>query len=248
MRVIFVSLGVLFVVFLCVLITKFWGKSQSFVDYSHPFTASAPADLRFVKPSYEKLEAAIESESPLFLDVGITRDGKLVLPKADFKKPIRNADLSEIKDQVLLLSDFSEKLRSRRIIFNILDSVIAVHEVFVHGMKEIGYEKGENFLVTSEYEQPVKTLKELMPSWLYGSSRPEILKIMAMQSMFVLEAATIRADFVIHPLMIRKQKFFNDDLLNELKRRHKRFIVGPISPQDEAEARLLQPFAVIVKD
>ncbi len=246
MRVIFVSAGVLFVVFLCVLITKFWGKSQNFIDYKHPFTAEVPAELQFVRPSYAKLESAINSGSPLFLDVGITSDGKLILPKAAFKKPIRNADYSEIKDQVVLLSDVSDKLKSRRIIFNILDSVIAVHQVFVQNMKEIGFDKGENFLVTSEYEQPVKTLKELVPSWLFGSSRPEILKIVAMQSMFVLEATTIRADFVIHPLMIRNQKFFNADLLEELKRRHKRFIVGPIEAQEVAEARLLHPFAVIV--
>ena len=248
MKVIFVSIGVLFVVLLCVLITKFWGKSQTYTDYAHPFTTSAPEDLRFVKPSFEKLEAAINSDSPLFLDVGITRDQKLVIPKTVFKKPIRNADLAEIKDQVILVSDVSEKLKTRRIIFNVLDSVIAVHEVFLHNMKEIGFEKGDNFLVTSEYEQPVKALKELVPSWIYGSTRPEILKIVAMQSMHVLEAASIRADVVIHPLKIKNQNFFNEELLQELQRRHKRIIVGPISPQEVPEALLLHPFAVVVND
>ncbi len=248
MRVIFVTIGVLFVVFLCVLITKFWGKSQVYIDYVHPFTASAPADLTFSRPGFATLQTDIDSQKNLFLDIGITRDQQLVIPKTEIKKPIRNLSYADIKDQVILLSDISEILKTRRMIFNILDSVIAVHEIIFENFKNIGFEKGENFLVTSEFEQPVKALKDIAPSWIYGSTRPEILKIVAMQSMYILEAATIRADFIIQPLNIRNQKFFNEELLQELKRRHKRIIVGPISQQEVPEAMLLHPFAIIVND
>ena len=248
MRLIFVSIGALFISFICVLTVKFWGKSQVYTEYKHPFFTTDAKPLIFEKPSFKNLEADLNSDKNLFLDVAITRDQRLVAPKQEFTKPIRNLNYNEIKDQVLLISDFKEQLKKHKIIFNVLDSVIAVHEVFLDNMKEISFEAGDNFIVTSEYEQPVKALKELVPAWLYGSTKPEILKIVAMQSMHVLEAANIRADVVIHPLKIHNQFFFNEDLLKELAHRYKRFIVGPVTPEEIPQARALGAFAIIVAD
>jgi hypothetical protein len=114
-------------------------------------------------------------------------------------------------------------------------------------MKLLGFEKGKNFIVTSQYEAPVKALKEAAPALLFGSTEPEILKILAMQSMYILEAVSIRADIIIHSLKIKNHDFFNDEIVAELKKRHKRIIVGPVATSEEiAQARKLQPYAIIL--
>lgn len=247
MKVIAVSIGSILVTLVCVFIVKFWGQSQRFTEYKHPFLAATEMQ-KFVKPSFAKLAADIDSEPNLYLDVAITRDQKLVLPKIKFTKPVRNSTLEEIKENVIAVTDLKSTLKNKKIIFNILDSVIAVHEVFADGIKELGLEKGENFLVTSEYEQPVKALKELVPEWLYGSTKPEILKMVAMQSMHVLEAASIRADVIVHPLKIHNQYFFNDEMMLELKRRYKKIILGPLTSEEVPQAELLHPYAIIIQD
>ena len=107
-------------------------------------------------------------------------------------------------------------------------------------------EKGENFIITSSFEAPLKALKEIAPALVYGSTQPEILKIVAMQSMYLLEATTLRADVIIHPLKIRNQHFFNEEIMTEMTRRHKKIIVGPLYEGELAEALLLKPYGVIV--
>ncbi|MEQ1722936.1 MAG: hypothetical protein ABL930_07145, partial [Pseudobdellovibrio sp.] len=64
---------------------------------------------------------------------------------------------------------------------------------------------------------------------------------------YILEAASIRADIIIHTLKIKNHDFFNDEIIAELKKRHKRIIVGPVANSEElAQAKSLQPYAVIL--
>lgn len=252
MRIIAVTIGSLFVSFLIFWTIKFWGRSIVYVDYKHPlYTAAATQaePIIFVKPSYQNLEAAIKSEPNLYLDVVSTNDGKLVLMKKQWeskRKAVRFTNYDEVKDDAILVSDLAEVLATKKIIFNILENAQAGHAIFFEEIKKAKLEKGENFIVTSPYEAIASSLKELAPSLLYGSTQPEILKITAMRGMHLIEALNLRADVVIHPLLIHNQKFFDETLLNELAHRHKRFIVGPIDQNEMVEAEALKPFGIIV--
>lgn len=251
MRVLLVTIGSLFVLFICYGIVKLWGQSQVYPEYKHAFYSGSDLPVEFIKPKYENIEKTLKEKIFLFLDVVVTQDQKLIVPKKAWKqadKPIRYSMLDEIKNDVLVLQDFKDILPSKRIIFNIIENSQAVHENFVHNMKELGLENGENFAVTSPYEAPIKALKELAPAYLYGTTQPEILKILAMQSMYVIEAVNLRADFVIHPLKIRNQKFFSEDLLKEVARRHRRIIVGPITEAEKDEAIKLKPYGLVVEE
>lgn len=251
MRIILVILGCLFVFGTSLLTVKFWGQSQVYTEYKHPMLQKSDVVVEFIKPSYENLEKDLESTPNIYLDVATTLDQKLVAPKKKWPisiKPIRNSNYQEIKEDVFLISDFQQNLKSKKIIFNLLENAAAVHEIFLYNMQQMGFEKGENYIVTSQYEPPIKALKESAPALVYGSTQPEILKIVAMQSMFVLEAANIRADVIIHPLKIRNQNFYNEELLAELNKRYKRIIVGPIAGSEKEEALGLKPFAIIIQE
>ena len=249
MRILIVSIATLIIFFISFLTVKFWGKSQHFTDYKHPMLQAENLPIEYFRPSYQYLDEVIKSKQNIYLDVTVTFDQKLVIPKRKWlstEKPLRLLSYEEVKNDVLLVSDIKEFLKNKKIIFNFVENAQAIHETFIHDMKNIGLESGQNFIVTSDFEAPLKALKELAPALIYGSSKPEILKIVAMQSMYLLEAASLRADIIIHPLKIHQQDFFNDTLLLELNRRFKKIIVGPIELNELTKAESLKPLAIII--
>jgi hypothetical protein len=250
MRILIVTIGTLFIFSISLLTVKYWGKGQVYTDYKHPMYDVQSLPLEFYKPSFEQLDAALRSDKNLFLDLAVTFDQKLVIPKRKWvstEKPLRLFSYEDVKNDVIVVTDLKEQLASKKIIFNLSENAQAIHETFIYTMKLLGFQKGENFIVTSQYEAPVKALKEAAPALLFGSTEPEILKIVAMQSMFILEAVSIRADIIIHALKIKNHDFFNEEIRAELKKRHKRIIVGPVANSEElAQALKLQPYAVIL--
>lgn len=251
MKIIYVTIATFFVLATGFFTVKFWGQGQTYVEYKHPIFDVKKTPLIFVKPSYENLHKALKDEANLFLNVTATADQKLVVPLVDWQqdqKPIHYSAYEEIKDKVVLLADYKNIITTKKIIFNIYVNSQAIHEIFVHNIKELGLEKGENFIVTSPFEAPIKALKEIAPAFVYGSTQPEILKIVSMQSMYLLEALNLRADVVVQPLTLKKHFFFNEELLAELKKRYKKIIVGPLAAEEREAADKLEPFAVIVND
>jgi hypothetical protein len=68
-----------------------------------------------------------------------------------------------------------------------------------------------------------------------------------MESLGLIEAATMRADVLMYPLTYYKQTFYTETLQTELKRRFKKTIVGPISASEIEEAKKLNPLGIIVQ-
>ena len=248
MRILIVTVFTAFVCLVSFWMIKFWGRSQGYIEYHHPMYVVSEKPLLFIKPKFENMQQTLEQAENLFLDVAVTSDQKLVIPKKIWttsEKPIRYSTLAEIQDHVIDVQQMKELLKTKKIIFNLIENAQAVHENFLENMKQIGFEKGQNFIVTSPYEAPIKSLKDIAPALLFGTTQPEILKIVAMNSMGLIEAANIRADVVIHPLYLKKQLFFTDDLMAELKHRYKKIIVGPLSDSEKNQAMELKPYGLI---
>lgn len=249
MRLIVVTLLTLFISLVCFLTIKFWGQSLTYTEYKHPMLQPEQTPVEFYKPSFAALDSEIAGDHNLYLDLSVTFDQKLVIPRRVWlstEKPLRLFKYDEVKEDVILFSEVAPKLKNKKLILNIIENAQAVHETFVHEMKQVGFEKGENFIVLSPYEAPAKALKEIAPAFVYGATQPEILKIVAMQSMYLLEAVSLRADVVIHPLKIRGHEFFNEALRDELKKRYKRMIIGPVDSEESAAARQLEPLGIII--
>ena len=253
MRIFLVTLGSLFFCTIIFWTIKFWGRSQVFSEYPHPlfeYAKKQHGPLYFIKPSPHLVEQDLDSAENLYLDVATTGDQKVVVAKEIWdlkKKPIRFSNYEDIKNDVILLSSLKEKLIQKKFIFNLSENAQAGHMIFFDELKSLQIEKGENFIITSPYEALIKALKEVAPALLYGSTQPEILKMTAMKSMGLIEALTLRADIIIYPLRINKQKFYDETLQDELRRRHKNFIVGPISESEMEEAKALKPWGIIIQ-
>lgn len=249
-RILIVTVFTLILSSICFWIVKLWGQSQTYPDYNHPLFTNQTTPITFIKPSYESLKSDLQGEDNLYLNVSSTLDQKVVLPIRAWalnEKPLRNQNYGDVKNDVILLTDYKDKLKSRKIIFNLIENAQAGHGIFFYAITEMGFQSGDNFIVTSPYEALIKALKEMQPALVYGTTTPEILKILAMNSMFLPEAVNIRADVIIHPLKIRNQTFFTPELLKEFARRHKRIIVGPIAESEKEKAVSLNPYGLIIQ-
>lgn len=233
---------------------KFWGQSQPYSAYEHPFFADPNIQL-FVKPSFEKVDQILTTTTEnVYLDIANTADQKVVIVShakidhaTDHTLDIRNKKYADVEKEVLLLEKYKDHLKNRKIIFNLAENAIAGHLIFTDELKKLGLDEGKNIIVTTPYEILARAIKEIKPTLLYGTTQPEILKIKAMESLHLIEAANIRADIVIYPLKYYNQTFYSETLLVEIKRRYKKFIVGPIPAHEIESAKKLNPFGIIVE-
>jgi hypothetical protein len=227
---------------------KFWGLSQRYIDYNHPFYSKVQTPLMFQKSNSETLIKNLNSKQNLYLDIALTLDQQIVLPLNSINTKFRSDNFTKLSEPAALLSDYAEQLKDRKIILNLIENPIAGPDIILAELKKMGFEKAENFVFTSPFDAQMKDLKDKAPAYLFATSNPEILRIKAMESVYLMEAAVFRSDIVIHPLKFYNQLFFTDTLRNDLQRRFKRFIVGPVNPKDIEEARKLNPFGIIVQD
>ena len=239
---------------LCLFATfKMWGQSQVFIDYQHPFltTESRPVVFTIPKDNWTLEDLADPSKKNLYLNFGVTQDEITVI----LRKPIhqvRTKLFADIQADVYTADQIKSALQNKKIIFNVLENPIGGPEFFVEFIEKIGFQEARNFLVLSPFEAPMKYLKERQPAYLYGTTQPEILRIKALESIWLIEASTFRADMVVHPEYYYKREFFTDKLRTELQRRFRPFIVGPIPSENLATAKDLwtskNAFALIVND
>ncbi len=251
MRILIVTVGCLFVCALSFIAIKQFGRSQVYAEYSHPMLRTEPTELApriFIKPATGKLTQSLAGDENLFLDVALTIDQKLVVLNDQSSQHIRSVTYAQVEKQVV---PFSEALKmankgDRKFILNFTENAVGTQEIFLNEVKQMQLEKGQNFIVVSDYEASMRGLKELQPALIFGTTKPEILRLVAMESMHLIEATSLRADVVIHPLKIRGQNFYTPNLVAELSRRHVKIVIGPIAPSELAEAQKLKPLGIVI--
>jgi hypothetical protein len=242
---VFVSLFVSAIFFFTI---KFWGLSQRFIDYSHPFYSKVEEPLIFKKSNASTLIDNLNSKDNLYIDIAITRDQQIVLPLDSQNTKFRAEDFAKLSQPAALMSDYAEKLKNRRIILNLIENPIAGPDIILSELKKMGFDKENYFVFTSPFDAQMKDLKEKAPAFLFGTGAPEILRIKSLESVYLIEAAVFRSDIVIHPLHFYKEDFFTNALKQNLKRRYKRFIVGPIDSKQIDAAKNLAPLGIIIQD
>ena len=244
----FVSIVIaLFVSGIFFFMIKFWGLSQPHIDYNHNFYKDVTTPLIFKTLTERNFTELLHSSEPLYIHLAITADDKVVLAFPESQLSYRKIKFADLKNQGILLEKEIEFLNNKKIIFNVIENPAAGPDILFAEFQKLKLDKAENFIITSPYEAVLKELKTKSPTWIFGTSTPEILKIKAMESLFLIESASYRADMVIYPLKYYHQDFYSEKMLTDLKRRFKRFIVGPIPEKDLSEAKKLNPFGIILE-
>ncbi len=259
MRLLFISVGTLFVFVMLLLMTRFWGLSQGYKAFVHPFLEPAkPWQAVRVFDLKTAEDLVLKKKDVIFwLDLAKTQDHQFLVVNPDRRMDLTPELMKEayhgnktyfydlqvlrkVYDQELLLNDFLEKFPTTRMILNVRDNAMAVHTSLAD---LINAEKASSrVLIQSDIELVLKTIKELQPLWLYGTSRSDIMRLLNFESIGLLPTCSFVGDVFIAPFKIRRRVAFNAGVLEEARRRQKTIFLGPLENQTEVlDAHGLNP-------
>lgn len=274
MRIFFITLASLIVVGILILMARIWGLGQNYPPYEHAFFQGAQP-LLIVKTT--TLEAAQKTlaekpEAVLWLDVRFSREKvPFILPAAkdkeflEFKRQAQEKNpttpifigarlseypweqINEFYKTTPALREFYEQFPKTRFILNIIDNVADAHTALVDAIQE--FKPNERTFIQSDVLVIMTSVKELKPEWVYGTSTPDLMRLLTFDSMYVLPSTQFKGDVFVSPFTILKRPAFNDDIIAEMRRRNKRVFLGPIeNAQQLAEASRLKADGLITEN
>lgn len=216
MKVFIISIVTLFFTAMFLLTIRFWGLGQSSLPFETRFLENKPA-LFFIPTSLENLNE-LHQKYPLagfYFETQFENDRLFI-----FKTPIQDIlkPLSGVKKIVVVNHDSQNS------------HTVTISELRFLDAKNIK----DELLFTSDYALLTENVKKEFPLWTYGSSRAEILKLNSFLSLWIGPASPVKSDIYISPYTIRNRNVVNKELIEELQRRKKPIIIGPIENQEQA--------------
>ena len=261
MRLLLISIGSLVLALFILLTARMWGQGQSYPEYVHPFFGQIPFNILQVTTVTEAQNALIKYPQIVFqLPVRMSQDlilfvldsqseqklilylqnqqeqnpGQLILKS----QKIYDYSWSEIKQYLNKLSINTEELKTfykqfaeQKFILDVLDNTYDIDQELIKQLK--AFQPDERTLLQSDIGTILSAVKMLKPEWLYGSSKADLVRMKTMQSMWILPALQFKGDVLIAPVKMQNRDFLNPDIISELRRRHKKIIVGPIQNEQE---------------
>lgn len=274
MRFILVTFFSLLFVGIVLFAARIWGDGQTFPIYEHGFFKENQELTVLKVTSLEQAQAAVQEKPDvvIWLDVRISQDNILYVlsPSADveFLNFIKAEQEKHPDQQIMtggkltgytweklksfykdaaLLKEYYEKLPQTRFVVNIVDNVLDVH-AFVNQVLE-PLNPGSRTLIQSDTLVIMTSVKALRPEWLYGTGTADLMRLLSFDSLWILSSVQFKGDVFISPFKLLKRPAFNDAGIAEMRRRHKRVLLGPIENATElAEARRLKADGLIVND
>jgi len=247
MRVLLISFATIFLLFIALLITRLWGQGQQFADFQHPFFDGPSSVLILKAQNQNQMDEAIATKPDIaiWLDVETSLDKKIIVFAKEFSPQEMSVeayrgprsmayDLQKLKNmhpQVKELHEVVSKYPAQRFVLNVLDNVESVHKWLTESTRGLSGEK--RFLLQSDYNVVMSSIKELEPFWLYGSSQADLMRFLTFDSMWILPAVPFKGDVFVSPFKLMKRPAFNEKILAEVRRRNKKIVLGPATDKSE---------------
>lgn len=262
MRIFFITVSSLVVLGILILMARIWGLGQNYPLYEHAFFNN-PTPLVIVK--VETLENAhntlkLRPDAVLWLDVRFSREKvPFILPARrdqEFLTALQKEQelspttpimigsklseypweqINEFYKDTPALREFYTQFPETRFVLNVVDNVADAHTSVVEAIKE--FKPNSRTLIQSDALIILTSIKDLKPEWVYGTSTPDIMRLLTFDSLYVLTTTQFMGDVFIAPFTLMKRPAFNDNIIAEMRRRNKRIFLGPIRTKEElAEA------------
>ena len=108
------------------------------------------------------------------------------------------------------------------------------HEVHIAVTKAIeNLNPNHRTMIQSDALIILKSIKEIRPEFIYGTSTPDIMRFLVMNSMWIIPSTQFKGDVYVAPFKVQNRPAFNDDVIAEVRRRNKRIYLGPITTAEE---------------
>lgn len=267
MRVLLISIATFIVIGVLILMTRIWGLGQTFQEFPHEFFAGG-TPLTVVKAdSLDSVRAILakKSDAAIWIDVRVSNDkvAFVLAPSRDEEFMVNRLKMQEANPQTRIytggrLSEYSwEQINEfykttpalkeyylqfpqTRFVLNLVDNAMDVHVTVTDAIEGLNPDK--RTIIQSEANVVIDSVKSLKPAWLYGTSVPDLVRMLTFDSLYLLPAIQYKGDVFIAPFKISKRNAFNADIITEMRRRHKKVLLGPLKSAEEyAKAQTYSP-------
>jgi hypothetical protein len=267
MRVLLISIATFIVIGVLILMARIWGQGQTFAEFPHEYFAG-PAPLIVVKAdSLDAVRAILakKSNAAIWIDVRVSNDkvAFVLSPSRDEEFMVNRLKMQEANPQTRIytggrlseysweqinefykttpaLKEYYQQFPQTRFVLNLVDNAMDVHVTVTDAIAELNPDK--RTIIQSEANVVIDSVKTLKPAWLYGTSVPDLARMLTFDSLYVLPAIQFKGDVFIAPFRVSKRDAFNADIIAEMRRRHKRIILGPLKSAEEyAKAQTYSP-------
>ena len=258
MRLLLTTLAAGTILFMVVLTARIWGLGQTFPVFEHPFLAG-PSPLIIVKAQkIAEIEAilAVQKDAIIWLDTRVSmdrtafvlnpaRDQEFV--KAFAEKQKENPSEKIVKGNKISFYDWKEisafypkaptlpevyaKFPQQRFILNVYDNVMNVDQIVIEALKES--KADDRTFVQSDTLVVMTSIKDSKPEWVYGTSQADLMRFLTFNDMWILPTTQYKGDVFVAPFKILNRPAFNADVIDEMRRRHKKIFLGPIKTHEE---------------
>ncbi|MCX7977369.1 MAG: hypothetical protein N2578_00025 [Bdellovibrionaceae bacterium] len=266
MRLFVLSLGAVKLLVLGLFLAKFWGKSQTYARFDHPFFSRHQHHDALVLTDLPQDTSSVVHQPELifYLDLRQTQDGHFIVLPPEREGGLLNSqslgpgfrgpklhlyDLNTLRKFYPKAPSLEQLMKTlkQRFILNVVDNAADIHTRLVEKIKELGAE--DRVLVVSEAEVVLSAIKKVAPLWLFGSSRSEIMRLLSFDSIGIIEASPWKSDVLIVPVKIMGRPAAQPSLIQEARRRKKYVLLGPAkNPEEVAALRGMQPDGIIFSD
>ncbi|MFN8791184.1 MAG: hypothetical protein ACK5Y2_06985 [Bdellovibrionales bacterium] len=269
MKLLLLTLGTLLILALLWMTLFFWGQGLQYQPYDHPLMKTSQTRNVLATESLQQAEKFLkqDAEGGLLLSVRMSRDGLFFTAPASSLQVL--AELSRSEPELARgpkphLYDFSFlqarlqgfapldqwmtlKPEPKLWIFDLQDNALEIDRRFADWFEK--QKLSERALIRSDIDLVVSSLKEMRPLWIYGSSLSDLNKFLTLGSIGLQGIANFQRDYYFTPLTRFERNMINENVLKEVRKRHKKIALGPVRTDLEKEQALrFKPDLIILLD
>ena len=248
MQVIRVTAAVL-ILFLCTwIMLRFYGISQVYQTYDHPLMKKEkPWILAWggeledgPSHSREALQSAAKQDGVILaINLQINAEKHFFAIPQDFKIKNEIVNINNLSDSETLsldlgdgksplsLEQFFDEFGNSPLLIWVRDNNENIDLRLEPIFKK--YKSHAQLIVHSEFDNVVNSIKKLIPDLLYGTGVGQRVRLLMLVSIGLESIATVDGDLLIAPLHEGKISAISVELKEEIIRRQKIFILGPLN-------------------
>lgn len=258
MRIILITFFSVLALSILIYMARIWGLGQNHPQYESPFF-NGPQPTWIVQATNNQEIQSLTTKNQdyvIWLDVRLSGDKIpfILSPSKDkafldqiYKEQTANpqqkimignkvseyplSELERFYGVLPTLKDIYEKFPQTKFILNVIDNT---HEVHIAVTKAIeSFNPNHRTMIQSEALIILKSIKEIRPEFIYGTSTPDIMRFLVMDSMWILPSTQFKGDVYVAPFKVQNRPAFNENIIAEVRRRNKRIYLGPITTAEE---------------
>jgi hypothetical protein len=234
MKFVGLIIGSFAIVFMALASIHFWGLGQPYIAYENKFFEAKTPWV--IVPWEQNFFLEQKNDLVLWANVYVSQAGvPLVAPSTE--KVLKSRDREQSSSPARpLLSDLLKRFPNQRFILNVVDNVEGIQLQIAKALET--EQKAERIMIQSDFNNVINSARELLPRMVFGSTPSDTMRLKSFEALGIVTACPFKGDVFLSSLIVSKRRTLNEKISQELHRRFKKIVLGPLKDIDEAQQAL----------